>query len=359
MKWTTIALIICLLMACALLPTPPSPTVPLASSRLATLTPKPSVTPIPPPTRRVAATTPQPADTATAPLPTPRPFQKYYIDYLRTLHYGAGEVKNKGIFGSNDFFTRYSIQYPSETLQIAGFMNVPNGPGPYPVIIVLHGYSNPDEYNTLDYTTDTADDLATKGYIVVKPNLRNFIPSDKGDAMFRAGYAIDVLNLIALIRENAGKPGLFQKANPDRIGLWAHSMGGEIALKVAVISRDIKAIVLYAPMSGNEKTDSTFFNLTLGGKDLQTEMTASDADFQALSPETYYKDITAAIQIHHGTGDTVIPVTSSEHTCQKLKDAGVNTTCYYYDGAQHTFKGSYMPEYSSHVDAFFTLYLKK
>ena len=218
MKWIKIALIFCLLAACApLAATPPVTMLPTAS-RLVTPASKPSVTPYPTPTHRPVTPTIEPTATTLVPLATPSQFQKYYVDALRSRSYGGGEVKNKGIYGSNDFFTRFSINYPSDTLNIAGFMNVPNGPGPYPVIIILHGYSNPDEYNTLDYTTDVADDLATSGYIVVKPNLRNFIPSDKGDIMFRDGYAVDVLNLIALIHDNAGKPGLFadQQRVPTR-----------------------------------------------------------------------------------------------------------------------------------------------
>ena len=358
MKWTALALILCLLAACAPAPASPAPSATLPPSPLPARTAKPSVTPYPTPTR-APTWTPEPAATAAAVLATPDPFALYSMDALRARPYGGGDVINQGVYGSNETFTRYKIQYPSDNLKITGFMNVPAGKGPYPVIIALHGYSNPDEYNTLDYTTGFTDDMAGKGYIVVHPNLRNFLPSDKGDALFRNGYAIDVLNLLALIRSNAGKPGLFQKVNPDRIGIWAHSMGGDIALKVAVVSPFIKAVVLYAPMSGDEQKNSQFFNFTVGGSDFQKEMTASPADFTAISAETYYKDITAPIQLHHGTGDTVIPVAWAEETCQKLKDAGVNVTCYYYDGAEHTFKAIYIQAYSSRVDNFFAQYLEK
>jgi dipeptidyl aminopeptidase/acylaminoacyl peptidase len=189
--------------------------------------------------------------------------------------------------------------------------------------------------------------------------LRNFPPSDKGDVLFRAGYAIDVLNMIALVRQNAGHPGLFEKANADRIGIWSHSMGGEIALKVAVISHDVKAILLYAPMSGDEQKNSQFFNFMTGSSENQQEMLASPETFAAVSPVTYYKDITAAIQLHHGTGDTVIPITWAKETCQKLQDAGVQAQCYYYDGAEHTFRIRYLVDFGPRLNDFFTKYLKQ
>ncbi len=268
-------------------------------------------------------------------------------------------MQDAGIFSQNDTFARHSIIYPSDGLNIYGFMNIPLSKGTYPVIIAIHGYVDPAQYDTLDYTTGAADDLASSGYIIIHPNLRNFRPSDSGDALFRVGYAIDVLNLIALIRENAGKPGLFEQADAGHIGIWSHSMGGDVALKVAVISREVQAIFLYAPLSGDEQKNSQFFNFLTGSSDNQKEMLASPIDFAAISPSTYYPDITAAIQIHHGTGDSVIPVTWSEQTCQQLTKAGRDVQCYFYDGAQHTFVSRYLQQLTPRMNDFFAHYLKK
>jgi len=54
---------------------------------------------------------------------------------------------------SYDRFNRYFIICDSDDLSIHGFVNVPNGEEPHPVIIMLHGYIPADEYTTLDYTT--------------------------------------------------------------------------------------------------------------------------------------------------------------------------------------------------------------
>ncbi|HEY3312145.1 MAG TPA: alpha/beta fold hydrolase [Anaerolineales bacterium] len=355
-KKTAVLLVACLLVSCA----------PLASEASPTLLPTPFVqhvlkaspTAIPGPTR-APTWTPEPSPTAASLLQTPDPLIKYYIPALRVRQYGGGQLENLGVMADFDSFTRYSIRYPSDGLNIAGFMNLPHGDGPFPVIIALHGYASPAEYQTLDYTTGAADDLAAQGYIVLHPNLRNFQPSDSGDALFRAGYAIDVLNLIALVRENAGKPGLFEQANAKRIGLWGHSMGGDIALKVAEISPYVRAIVLYAGMGGDEQKNSQFFNFTTGNPDNQKELQASAQDFASISPDRFYKDITAAIQLHHGTGDTVIPVAWALETCQKLKEAGRQVQCFYYDGAEHTFRARYIAQYGPRMDEFFAAYLKK
>jgi dipeptidyl aminopeptidase/acylaminoacyl peptidase len=350
MKLVSALLMLPLLMACTPTATPaPTPVV-----RLLTLTPAPTRTAYPTPTW-----TPDPTGTLAASIPTLDPYGRYSIAALRSRSYGGGEVENLGIFSQNESFARYSIRYPSDKLNISGFMNIPLGEGPFPVIIAIHGYVNPAGYQTLDYTTDAADDLALQGYIVIHPNLRNFPPSDNGDVLFRAGYAIDVLNLIALVKQNAGRPGLFEKANASRIGIWSHSMGGGIALKVAVISHDVRAILLYASVSGDEQKNSQLFNFMVGDSENRDEMLASPETFAAVSPATYYRDITAAIQIHHGTEDTVIPIAWAEETCQELKAAGRQVQCFYYDSAEHTFRARYLVDFSSRMDDFFAKYLKQ
>ncbi len=356
MKLTSVLLILCLLTSCAP-STTPAPTSPPALHP-PTLRPAPSVTPYPTPTR-APTWTPEATATVAASIATPDPFAAYTIDKLRMRQYGGGEIENLGVMGQNDGFTRYSISYPSDGLKIYGFMNIPSGEGPFPVIIVLHGYVNPAGYQTLDYTTDAADGLARQGYLVIHPNLRNFPPSDKGDVLFRAGYAIDVLNLIDILQKTAQQPGALEKANASRIGIWSHSLGGDIALKVAVISRGVKAILLYAPMSGDEQKNSQFFNFMTGNPENQQEMLAPPETFAAVSPNRYYKDISAAIQLHHGTGDTIIPIAWAQETCQELKEAGREAQCYYYDGAEHTFRARYLVDFSPRMEAFFASYLKQ
>lgn len=353
MKWFVFILVGSLLVGCSNLssPTPVTRPLPVVSTTKAL----PTVSPYPTPTR-APSLTPLPDATAYT-IPTPNEFASYTIAALRLRSYGSGQVQDLGIIGQTDSFLRHSISYPSDGWKIHGFMNVPLERRKFPVIIAIHGYSDPAVYETLDYTTDAADGLAALNYIVVHPNLRNFPPSDNGDAMFRVGYAIDVLNLIALIKQSAGQPGLFEQADGENIGIWSHSMGGDIALRVAVVSHDVKAILLYSPLSGDEQKNSNFFRQLIDGSEIQKELSASSQDFAAISPSTYYMDIKAAVQIHHGTADTVIPVTWSQETCQELTDAVVDVKCYYYEGADHTFRSRFIEQFNSRMDDFFAKYL--
>jgi pimeloyl-ACP methyl ester carboxylesterase len=196
---------------------------------------------------------PSPTRTATS-TPTQNPLKPYTIDSLTARKYGGGNIDIVDVLADNSYFTRYLITYPSEGLTIYGFLNVPKRAEPlFPVVIALHGYIDPDIYTTLDYSTGYADALARTGFLVIHPNLRNYPPSSEGENLFRIGMAIDVLNLIAIIKQHAGVPGILEGANPDAIGIWGHSMGGGISLRVITVTNDIKSAVLYGAMSGDER----------------------------------------------------------------------------------------------------------
>ena len=302
---------------------------------------------------------PTPAPTLTlSPSPTPDPYSKYTIDYLRSRKYGGGQVEIVEHAGQNSAFTRYLIRYPSDALTIAGFMDVPNGNGPFPVIIALHGYIDPSVYTTLDYTTRYADALASAGYFVLHPNMRSFPPSDSGDDLFRVGMATDVLNLIAILKETAGQPGPLQNADPAHIGMWGHSMGGGITTRLITVSPDIKAAVLYSAVSGDEQKNSEMIGVWSSGERGNEERAVPAGELPLISPMYFYDKVQAAVSINHGLADPLVPVQWSVDTCAQLKALGKTVECHYYDGQPHTFTGQGDQEFMQNTLQFFDRYLR-
>ncbi|HRQ14989.1 MAG TPA: peptidase, partial [Promineifilum sp.] len=154
----------------------------------------PTDPPAPSPTTVVPTPTATPAPTATstpAPTSTPDPYADLTIDALAARSWGGGLLEITDTLEENDSFTRYEIKYPSDGLTIYGFMNVPNEGDNFPVVLMLHGYIDPGEYEIVDYTRRYADALAEAGYFVIHPNFRNYPPSDSGPDPFRIGYAAD------------------------------------------------------------------------------------------------------------------------------------------------------------------------
>lgn len=320
------------------------------ASACASIRAAPAIAPTLAPTATLFPTaTASPVPTLTA---TPDPYWIYTIQYLRGRNYG-GEITSVDRAGQNSAFTRYLMTYSSDDLNIAGFMNTPRGDGPFPVIIALHGYIEPSIYKTFDYTTHYADAFASAGYIVLHPNLRGYPPSDDGDNLFRVGMAIDVLNLIAIVKSIGGKPGPLQSADPNLIGLWGHSMGGGITTRVITVSRDVKAAVLYATMSGDEQKNYEAIRNWSGQTRGLDELNVPLEQLPRISPMYFFNDITAAVSINHGMADTLVPIQWSILTCEQLKALGKNAECNYYDKMPHTFYGQTDKEFINYTIRFF------
>ncbi len=291
---------------------------------------------------------------------TPVPYSGYFVDDLASRSYGGGKVAVEYVMSENSYFTRYLISYPSDGLDIYGFMNVPKrGSPPYPVIVAIHGYIDPAIYNTLDYTTRYADALARSGYLVLHPNLRGYPPSDSGDNLFRVGMAIDVLNLIALVKSQAGQPGPLELANPDSIGVWGHSMGGGISLRAITVDPEIKAAVLYGSMSGDEhKNYERIFTYFSNGERGLEELLVPDEMVQRISPINYLERIQAAVSIHHGENDLDVPLEWSLDLCQRLNALGKQVECFTYQDEKHTFNGEGDDLFMQRMIRFFDKVLK-
>lgn len=316
----------------------------------------PSSTPSPAPTL-TASPTVSPSPT---PSPTADPFAGLTIDDLSVRLPAEGEVQALEVLAENGLFTRYLISYPSDGLAIYGFMNLPKGEGPFPVIVAVHGYVDPWRYETLDYTTRYADALASASYLVLHPNLRGYPPSEDGPNRFRIGFAIDVLDLISLVAQTGGQPGALEQADPGRIGLWGHSMGGGISVRVMTVSPEVRAVVLYGAMSGDERLnyERIYYVFSEGARG-QEELATPQEDLQRISPIYYLERVKAAVSIHHGEVDQEVPLEWSEDLCERLQGLEKAVECFTYPGQPHTFYGDADTLFIQRNIAFFDRYLKQ
>jgi dipeptidyl aminopeptidase/acylaminoacyl peptidase len=298
----------------------------------------------------------QPSPTPTITL-TPAPYEQYTIDYLRQRSYGGGTIEIVNTIEASGEFTRTLIRYSSNDLTMYGFMNIPAGDGPRSVIIMLHGLGDSGTFNYLSFRSDIADALTREGFMVIHPIMRGYPPSDSGDNMFRVGMAIDILNLIALIKTKGRQPGALEKADPERIGLLGQSLGGNVALRVLTVSPDVKAAVLYSSLSGNElKNSQQLYKISLEPQ-FQNELNIFPSLLLNISPVYYYGNITAPIQLHHGTADETVPVSWAEETCSLLSAVGKSINCIYHEGEGHVFRDDIKAEFLESIINFYKTYL--
>ena len=336
-------------------PTSAAVMLPTPVLRVQQITPTLTFTP-PTPTLTKKPPTPSPIPDHIATLtPTIDPYQGLYIENLKKMKYGGGVLQNEGLLGEELGFKRYQFKYRSEGLNLFGFMDIPDGAGPFPVVILLHGAVDFASYQTVDYTRRYADPLAQAGFIAINPNLRGYAPSQDGNNDFGVGDTIDVLNLVNLVRAQSGVAGLLEKADKQRIGLWGHSMGGGIVMRALIIDHKINAGLLYASVNVNEA-----INLSHFGNDgrRETKLKVPGIALDLISPFKFLNEITTPLSIHHGAEDETVPIKWTQDLCKQLEDLGKQVECFLYPGEAHTFKNSGDTLFIKRMIEFFNKELK-
>ena len=263
--------------------------------------------------------------------------EEFTIDSLRARQYKGGNFVIVKKIADNFAYTRYQISYTSDALTISGTMNVPKvGKPPYPIIILNHGYIDPEKYTIGSGSKREQDYFARYGYVTVHPDYRGHgesSPDVSARYDFNVGYTIDVMNLISAIKK-------FKSNTLDatRIGMWGHSMGGGITERVMVLSGDVKAIVLFAPISSDVR-DNIYL---VQGKITDIEKDYADtlnlgAFLKELSPYFYLSFVSAPIMIHHGTKDGIVPFAFSRLLNKTLLQRKKTSLLYAYENERHEF----------------------
>lgn len=270
-----------------------------------------------------------------------------FIEQLRQRKFRGGEIKIEETLGREGNYTSYIFSYPSDKLKIYGMMNMPDGNGPFPLIVLNHGYFNQSTFQSGDGTHGMADILAAKGYITLASDYRGFGKSEN-DAQDSRGhnpnYAIDILNLIASTKS-------LSKVDLNRIGMWGHSMGGETSLRAIEATNKIRALVLWAPTSGSASDNASFY----GNK--HTTPSASP-DLSGTSPINYLQHISTPISLHQGLADTEVKPEWSKQLNDSLKKEGKSVEYFEYTGQDHNFKNLGWDVISERTIAFYDKYLR-
>ncbi len=328
-------------------------------------------TPVPSPT---ATATPTPVPTAMAtPTPTATPISSLSIEYLRQQSYPGSELVIEQTLAPGSNYDRYIASYDSEGLKQYGLLTVPRGQKPesgWPVIVFNHGYIPPSQYRTTERYVNYVDGFARSGYIVFRPDYRGHDRSEGSPtgAYGSPDYVIDVLNAVASLRTYAN-------ADPERIGMWGHSMGGWITLRAMVTDPGIKAGVIWGGVVGsyedlltrwrrgnrpaptpdpNSTRGRWRYNL-LGSYGTPEE---NPEFWRSISPNYFLQDLSGPIQLHHTEGDASVPVEFSQILHEQGLAAGMPIELNVYPGDNHNISGNFGTAMSRSV-AFFDRWLKE
>ena len=81
------------------------------------------------------------------------------------------------------------------------------------------------------------------------------------------------------------------------------------------------------------------------------------AFWNSLSANSFLKDVSGPIQLHHGTADTSVPVGFSQTLEKQMKEAGKTVELYTYPGDDHNMTSNFGIAAQRSVE-FFNKYLK-
>lgn len=338
-------------------PTVGTPSAPGAAPTvsLPTSAPAAAMTGSPPtatPTRTATAVpTATPLPTAT---PTPDPVAGLTIPDLRARSYGGGAISIGEVYHRGPGYTTYRISYPADGLRLTGLLHVPDGEGPFPLIIANRGHIDPERYQPGMDSRAFSDFMARRGYLVVAPDYRGYGVAAAGPNPFYTGYYADVLNLIPLAQA-------LPMARPGKVGMWGHSRGASITVAALTITDQIAAAVVYAPAPADLAQDYERRRRQSGnnpGSDTWPfPPDQNPAAYQRVSPINYLHWVTAPVMVHHGTADPVVDSSASVAIAEGLRAAGKDVTLHLYEGGGHTLHGAAERLYFERTLAFFQAHL--
>lgn len=308
---------------------------------------------------------------ATVPTPTPFPFSDLTIPYLQKRAY-KGELDERAVNYETPSYTAYLTSYLSDGLKINGLLTVPKNTEPeggFPAIVFVHGYIPPASYQTTQNYYDYVDYLAKNGFVVFKIDLRGHGNSqgEPSGAYYSSDYIIDTLGAYNAL-QNSGF------VNSEKIGLWGHSMAGNVVTRAMAAKKDIPAAAVwagavfsyedfqkygiqdgsYVPPANNTQRVSRrtqLFN-TYG------QFNNSSEFWKQVPVTNYLHDIQGAIQLHHATNDDVVNIGFSRDFKERLDASGKTAELHEYPTGGHNINGAgFIPAMEKTV-LFFKKYLR-
>jgi len=209
-----------------------------------------------------------------------------------------------------------AADYTSQVISVGVRKNMeatlytPNGPGPFPMIIVLH-----TSFGITSYDQSYCGNLAKEGYICIVPAFlrAHGITNETRRMTFTKDRQAIVDDFKEIIQELNALP----KAKKGAVGMIGFSNGGYFSALFAGAGRGVKAAVSYY---------GTF--------------TGANSDPELKRMAAIYKATSAPLLILAGENDTTIGVAVPKHLEAIIKAAGAPYEIKFYPAAGHDFERS-------------------
>ena len=285
------------------------------------------------------------------------------VQYLRDLEIRGSEITFEQELAPRSNFSQHIVSYISDGNKIYGLLTIPSVEPPeggFKAIVFNHGYIPPAAYRTTERYTAYVDYLARSGFVVFKIDYRGHGDSQgyPSGSYFSPVYTIDSITALKSLQ-------MMDIIDPQGIGMWGHSMAGNLVLRAMLIEPDIKAGVIWAgavfsyddfvkygiddntyrppePQETQEASDrrrrSREIFDTYGWPDTRVDY------WRAVSLTDNIEFLNSPLQLHHAEDDTVVNMGYSFDLAVVLQENGKQYEFYTYEGGGHNMISPYFDQ---------------
>ena len=230
--------------------------------------------------------------------------------------------------------------YVSEGLTITGMLYLPDGDGPFPGVVVVHGAVDPALYTTGSDLVREQEAFARSGHVVFSTDLR-------GPRRLRSGPERRHRHRRGRDRGRRERGPRTRRLRhpesrcPDSIGVFGHSLGGGESIAAAVVAPDVfDVVVAMSPVSTRPwwtvdhyvPRDSPEFAAIV---EVHGTYEDDPAHWDDLASATFADRADAPLLVAYGTADDPVYATWEEHTVEDFHAAGADITLITVDGGDH------------------------
>jgi dipeptidyl aminopeptidase/acylaminoacyl peptidase len=268
-----------------------------------------------------------------------KPLEKYSILRLSGRIFTGNQIVFDEATATTSAYNAYTFHFTSDGKKVTGVAHIPSDASAInkkPVIVQFRGYVDREKYIPGEGTKRSAEVYATNSFISLAPDFLGYGGSEMPSTnVFEERFETytTALNLIASVNT-------LPMADTDRIGVWGHSNGGQIALTVLeILGRPIPA-TLWVPVSKPFPYSILYYtdDTPDHGKLLRREIAnfETNYDVEQYSLTNYLDRIRGPITLHQGTADTAVPFAWSNDLVKAIEASGSGEVNYFmYPGADH------------------------
>jgi len=246
---------------------------------------------------------------------------------------GGGTTETAGSASIQD------VHFESEGVTLAGTLWLPDGPGPHPAVVFVHGSGRASRRSAIGVATD----LNRLGLAVLGYDKRGVGASD-GEYVGRNNGSVQNLTLLA--RDAAAGVAMLRthpSIDPDRIGLWGVSQAGWIVPAAAVFDGRVAFTVLISGPTVTVGEENYYSELT--GDNSGTRATLSQQELSRLlaergpygfDPQPYLRQLSTPGLWLLGSADESIPIPETVAILDRLIESYSKPFMYHvWAGADH------------------------